>query len=210
MARLSLKNTLSAAALAVFSTTAFGHGLMVEPPARNAFCGYMEKPDQAVTPACVEAAQADANGMYQFMSVLTHDIGRMGGPTENVCGFDSETWNGGPTPWDHQFDWPTTAINSGPLTITWDISWGPHWDDTEEFRYWITKPDFNYEVGGDLTWDDFESAPFCVLNYSDTNPSADPAVVTDKANSLFHTTCNLPERSGRHIIYGEWGRNHFT
>lgn len=133
---------------------------MVEPPARNAFCGYMEKPDQAVTPACVEAAQADANGMYQFMSVLTHDIGRMGGPTENVCGFDSETWNGGPTPWDHQFDWPTTAINSGPLTITWDISWGPHWDDTEEFRYWITKPDFNYEVGGDLTWDDFESAPF--------------------------------------------------
>ncbi len=194
----------------LFASAAFSHGLMVEPPSRNAHCGLNEKPDQATTPACVEAAQLDSNGMYQFMSVLTHTIGRSGGDSTNVCGYDSETWNGGPSPWDHQLDWPTSSMSAGPQTFSWNISWGPHWDDTEEFKYWITREDFVYQVGSTLTWDAFEDEPFCVLNYDDTDPDGNPAVVAEKASNLFHTTCEVPEREGRHIIYGEWGRNYFT
>jgi PKD repeat protein len=150
------------------------------------------------------------------MSVLTHDVGRQGVtplPT-NICGFDSETWdnynNGNTTPWDLALDWPTTDVSSGALDITWDIQWGPHFDDTEEFVYYITKPTFNFQIGTPLTWDDFEATPFCKQTYDDKNPSANPAVVPNKAAATFKTSCVLPERSGRHVVYGEWGRNFFT
>lgn len=196
--------------LVLISSVSYGHGLMVDPPARNAHCGLNEKPDQATSPACVEAFQNDSNGGYQFMSVLTHDIGRKGGTSNNVCGFDSETWGGGATPWDVATNWPTTTINSGTLDITWDISWGPHFDDTEEFVYYITKPGFQFDPNQPLSWSDFESEPFCELAYSDSSPNANPNVTPDKGNALFHTTCNVPARSGHHVIYGEWGRNHYT
>lgn len=195
----------------------FGHGLMEDPPARNWFCGAITKPDQvangtAAYPICGEAFAADFNGGYSFMSVLTHDVGRAGVTPlpEHVCGFGSETWSGGATPWDTPIDWPTNDMSSGRNEIAWNISWGPHFDDTEEFRYWITKPDFQFQVGVPLTWDDFEAQPFCVLTYDDANPTANPDVVPDKAATRFHTFCDVPARSGRHVIYGEWGRNYFT
>ena len=85
---------------------------------------------------------------YSFMSVLTHTQGRaVLGPRENVCGFDSETWNGAATVWDQPIDWPTTNLTAGPQTFTWNISWGPHFSDTAEFRYWITRPGFQFQVG---------------------------------------------------------------
>lgn len=195
------------------SATVFGHGLMSDPPARNWICGAVTKPDQAPAGSvCAEAFADDFNGGYQFMSVLTHDVGRAGvSPLpDNVCGFDSETWNGGATPWDQSLDWPTQPMSAGQQTFTWDISWGPHFDDTEEFRYWITKPGFQYQVGQPLSWDDFESQAFCVLEYNDSNPNGNPNVIPEKGSSLFHTQCNVPERSGRHVIYGEWGRNEWT
>ncbi|WP_052481304.1 lytic polysaccharide monooxygenase [Gilvimarinus agarilyticus] len=195
------------------SSNALGHGLMSDPPARNWFCGASTKPDTAEPgSACAEAFADDFTSGYSFMSVLTHDVGRAGVTPlpDNVCGFDSETWQGGATPWDKAIDWPTNPMSSGEQTITWDISWGPHFDDTEEFRYWITKPGFEFQVGQPLTWDDFESQAFCVLEYDDSNPNANPNIVPDKGNALFHTSCDVPERTGRHVIYGEWGRNEYT
>jgi chitin-binding protein len=109
-----------------FSGISYGHGLMLNPPARNAVCGLPEdqKPHNASIPACIDAFAVDNQGGYQFMSVLTHDVGRQGVtplPT-NVCGFNSETWdnynNGNTTPWDLALDWPTTDVSSGALDIT--------------------------------------------------------------------------------------------
>ncbi|MEM9553290.1 MAG: lytic polysaccharide monooxygenase [Acidobacteriota bacterium] len=195
----------------------FGHGLMESPASRNWFCGAITKPDQvangtAAYPVCGEAFAADFNGGYSFMSVLTHDVGRSGvSPLPpHVCGFGSETWNGGATPWDTPIDWPTNSLTSGRNEIVWNISWGPHFDDTEEFRYWITTSSFQYQVGVPLTWSDFEAQPFCVLTYDDASPGANPDVVADKPATRFHTFCDVPPRSGRHVIYGEWGRNEFT
>jgi len=207
-----------AAILMAYSSLSHGHGLMVDPPARNAFCGLAEdqKPHNATNPACVAAFANDMNGGYQFMSVLTHDVGRQGVTPlpSNVCGFNSETWdnnnNGNTTPWDLPLNWPTTQVSSGLLDITWNISWGPHFDDTEEFVYYITKPDFQYQVGTPLTWNDFESTPFCKQNYDDKNPTSNPNVIADKAATTFKTSCTLPSRNGRHVVYGEWGRNFFT
>jgi predicted carbohydrate-binding protein with CBM5 and CBM33 domain len=188
---------------------------MTDPPARNAFCGYITKPDQVANgvaqyPICGQAFNATGlspQAGYSFMAVLTHTLGySVVGARTNVCSFNSETWSGGPTPWDQPIDWPTTAISSGPLTITWNVSWGPHFSDTAEFRYWITRSDFVYTVGKALSFSDFEAQPFCVLSYDDFNPTANPNITPDKTAALFKTRCTVPQRSGRHVIYGEWGR----
>ncbi len=212
--------TVLVAALALLAPAgALAHGLMVSPPARNAFCGHITKPDHipngtAQYPVCGDAFRApgvDPNAGYNFMSVLTHTTGYAGvGARTNVCSFNSETWSGAATPWDQPINWPTTAISSGPLTITWDISWGPHFGDTEDFKYWITRPDFVWTTSRPLSFSDFEAQPFCVLNYNDANPSGNPNVIPNTGSATFQTRCTVPSRSGRHVIYGEWGRNLWT
>lgn len=195
------------------SAQLFAHGLMENPASRNWICGATTKPDQvdngtAEHPECGTAFATNPIAGYSFMSVLTHAQGRSVVtplPT-HVCSFGSETWKGAQTPWDVPMDWPAQPMGTGEQTITWNISWGPHFDDTAEFRYWITKADFQFSPTRELTWDDFESTPFCVLSYDDKNPTANPAVISDKDTSHFYTKCNIPERSGHHVIYGEWGR----
>ena len=207
---------LTVITLGGLSGDALAHGLIQSPPSRNWFCGAITKPDEVANgvaqfPICGGAFAFDQIAGYNFMSVLTHTLGRsVVGPRTNVCGFNSETFNGGTTVWDQPIDWPTTNITSGPQTFTWNITWGPHFSDTQEFRYWITKPSFQFQVGRPLSFNDFEDQPFCVLSYNDANPTGNPAITTDKANALFQTRCNVPERAGRQVIYAEWGRNQFT
>lgn len=196
--------------------SAFAHGLIQSPPSRNWFCGALTKPDEvsngvAQFPICGGAFALDQVQGYSFMSVLTHTLGRsVVGPRTNVCGFNSESFGGAATVWDQPIDWPTSNMTAGPNTFTWNISWGPHYSDTQEFKYWITKPTFQFQVGRPLSFSDFEDTPFCTLAYDDANPSANAAITPDKANSQFHTRCTVPARSGRHVIYAEWGRNQFT
>ncbi len=214
----SVQVALWAIALAFVSavSSAFGHGLMEDPPSRNWLCGVITKPHEvsngnAEYPECGDAFNT-VDGGYQFMSVLTHARGRskVNPLPAHVCGFGSETWQGGATPWDAAIDWPTTSMSSGRQEIKWNIQWGPHFTDTEEFRYWITKSSFDFEVGQALTWNDFESEPFCVLSYDNANSNANPDVIPLTGTTRFRTFCDVPQRSGRHIIYGEWGRNEWT
>ena len=179
--------------LAALTGNALGHGLIQSPPSRNWFCGAITKPDQVANgvaefPVCGDAFAADPIAGYSFMSVLTHTLGRsVVGPRANVCGFNSESFNGGATVWDQPINWPTSNMSAGPQTFTWNISWGPHYSDTQEFKYWITKPGFQFQVGRPLSFDDFEDQPFCVLAYDDANPTANPDIIPDKANALFQT-----------------------
>lgn len=165
-------------------------------------------------PECAAAFINDWNGGYQFMSVLTHDVGRGGSMGQvanlplNVCGFDSETWSGGMTPWDMTgVDWPTSMVDStDPLKIVWDISYGPHFSDTQEFVHYVTKDNFVYDKDTPLSWDDFEDVPFCVLEHDPNNPAANPLVIPRVNDAEFDTWCTIPpSKSGRHIIYAEWG-----
>jgi predicted carbohydrate-binding protein with CBM5 and CBM33 domain len=193
-----------------------GHGLVEDPPSRNWFCGGITKPHEvdngvAQYPECGTAFKFQQGG-YQFMSVLTHNVGRSGvSPLPNhVCGFDSETWFGGRTPWDAAMDWPTSPITAGRNEFKWNIFWGPHFDDTEEFRYWITKPAFQFDPNAPLSWNDFEDSPFCLQKYNHDNPNGNLDVIPLTDSAAFLTFCNVPERDGRHVIYAEWGRNQWT
>jgi len=214
--RIDLFRAMIFCAFAALSQGASAHGLVQDPPSRNWFCGFLTKPDQvqngvAQYPVCGGAFFApgiEPTAGYSFMSVLTHTAGRaVIGPRTNVCGFNSETWNGAATVWDQPIDWPTTPMAAGPRNFTWSISWGPHFSDTTDFRYWITKSGFVWQTGKALSFSDFEDTPFCSLAYNDTTPNANPNIVPDKANATFLTRCTVPARAGRHVIYAEWGRN---
>ncbi len=210
---------LALCALGALSSGVFAHGLIQEPASRNWFCGAITKPDHvqngtAQYPVCGNAFFApgiEPTAGYSFMSVLTHTTGRNGvGPRANVCGFNSETWNGQATVWDQPIDWPAVPMTAGPRNFVWNISWGPHFSDTEEFRYWITRPGFVWQTGRALSFSDFEDTPFCTLTYNDANPNGNPNVTPNTAAATFTTRCTVPSRSGRHVIYAEWGRNFFT
>jgi chitin-binding protein len=191
----------------------WAHGLIEEPPSRSWVCGVDTKPDEikwgtAKTPACSTAFAVNPVAAYDYMAVLSHTLGRseVEPLPAYVCGFASEKWNGTETPWDAPMDWPVNPVSPGPINIKWNIVWGPHFDDTKEFKYWITKSDFVFSPAKALSWDDFEAEPFCSLPYDDTHPTANPDVTADKAASTFVTRCTLPQRSGHHVVYGEWGR----
>ncbi len=216
---MSISRLAGLALLGMFSTAALSHGLVQDPPSRNWFCGAITKPDHVANgtaqyPVCGQAftdPDVTTNDGYSFMSVLTHTTGRAGvGPRTNVCGFNSETWNGRATVWDQPIDWPTVPMTAGQKTFTWNISWGPHFSDTSDFRYWITKSDFVWQTGRALSFSDFEEQPFCNLAYDDANPNGNPNVIPNVASQTFQTRCTVPARSGRHVIYAEWGRNQWT
>ena len=176
-----------------------GHGLIQDPPSRNWFCGFLTKPDQvqngvAQYPVCGNAFFAPGTNTtdgYSFMSVLTHTTGFEGiGPRENVCSFNSESFPGRIVPWDVPIDWPTVPMTAGPRNFVWSISWGPHFSDTSDFRYWITKPTFVWQTGRPLSFADFEDAPFCDLAYNDATPNANPAATRPTVTATWR--CNSP------------------
>ena len=217
--RIRLSLLLIKSLLILTSDPLQAHGVIQSPPSRNWFCGAITKPDQvrngtAAFPVCGEAFAGkglDPSQGYQFMSVLSHDQGLfVQGPKSNVCSYDSETFKGAPTVWDQAINWPVTPFSSGPQTLTWNIQWGPHFQDTQEFRYWITRADYAFKVGTPLRPEDLEAQPFCSLRYDDRAPDANPDVRADKGQALFKTRCTVPDRKGRHVIYGEWGRNAWT
>lgn len=225
MPLLRHKSLRTFTSLALMFTTlhSFAHGVIESPASREQFCGVESKPDEIFKdkmthekcrPIMTKADGSLENTVYNFMAVLTHTIGRSTKPIEQlpkyVCGFASEMWSGGKTPWDRAIDWPTNLITGGTQKFVWNISWGNHFGDTEEFVYWITKPDFVFDPTKELTWNDFESTPFCQLKYNDQNPTGNPNIIPDKVNNRFTTTCNVPARKNRAVIYGEWGRNSNT
>ncbi|CEK11374.1 lytic polysaccharide monooxygenase [Legionella hackeliae] len=218
-----LINFFSWLVLFLFSVATFSHGVIESPASREQFCGVESKPDEIFKekmthekcrPIMTKGDGTMDNSVYNFMAVLTHTIGRSNKPLDqlpaHVCGFGSESWGGGKTPWDKAIDWPTNLLSSGSQKFIWNISWGNHFGDTEEFVYWITKPDFQYDPNKELSWNDFEPSPFCKLNYNDQTPNANPNVTPDKTNNRFITTCTVPARNNRAVIYGEWGRNSHT
>jgi chitin-binding protein len=203
-------------ALAALSSV-HADGLMELPRARNWYCGFTTKPDEipnnrAQFPACSTAFAALPMAAYNFMTVVTHTWGRAKTSPlpAHVCSFDAETWKGVQTPWDVPMEWPTSPMSPGIQSIVWNAAWGPHYDDTHDFSYWITKSDFKFSLTKELTWEDFETEPFCTELYDDKNPAANPDVIVDKTAIKFTTKCTVPARSGHHVIYGEWGRNENT
>lgn len=218
MSKILLPSFISLMFLTVCQN-AYSHGIIESPASRQQFCGVLTKPEQIYDsklyeekcrPIMTKPDGSMDDSLYNFMAVLTHSKGHAEGSPAHVCGFNSETWGNGKTPWDTAMDWPTVGIQGGRQPFVWNISWGNHFGDTEEFVYWITKPEFKFDPNKELSWNDFEVQPFCKLKYDDNNPAANPDIKPDKSKNIFTTYCNVPNRQNRAVIYAEWGRNEWT
>jgi predicted carbohydrate-binding protein with CBM5 and CBM33 domain len=84
--------------------------------------------------------------------------------------------------------WTKRKMQSGPNEFTWRFL-AAH--PIADFKYYITKE--NWDPNKPLTRDSLELTPFCVI----------PGGPASATGSTTHT-CDVPERSGYHVIYGAW------
>jgi hypothetical protein len=124
---------------------------------------------------------------YSFMSVLTHTTGRAGiGPRTNVCGFNSETWNGAATVWDPTHRLADRAHDRGPAQFRCGTSPGA------ALLGHLGFPLLDHEVrascgrrAAPLSFSDFRDLPFCDLALQRRDAEREPESHSDKANALF-------------------------
>ena len=190
---------------------AFSHGWIETPPSRKQHCGVEVTPDNPSSDKCDDAFSkftGPNEHWYGFMSVFALNGGRkVVKTTTNVCGFDGGFHGPAAGPWDTAAAWPVTPFSSGEQTFTWNIQYGPHFSDTEEMVLWITKPGFTFNADAALQWDQLEADPFCDEQIIPGDFSSNPKMSANQGANTISVTCDVPERSGRHIIYGEWGRS---
>lgn len=158
------------------------HGYITSPPSRQASCA----------DGSVEEANCDGV-TYEPQSVETPK----GAPFDVDIG--DKLCNGGGDRFAALNNageglWPQTSIPaSSDLTVEWKIT-AAH--KTQNWIYYITKPELELDPSQPLTKDDFQEEPILLL---DTNTDPPPA-------TLSHTipAKGLANHSGYAVIYGVW------
>lgn len=84
--------------------------------------------------------------------------------------------------------WTKVNINSGTNTFSWKLT-AAH--ATASWKYYITKD--NWDPNAPLSRNSFDLTPFCSVDYGGVRPPFE-----------YSNTCNVPERSGYHVILAVW------
>jgi predicted carbohydrate-binding protein with CBM5 and CBM33 domain len=158
------------------------HGWITTPPSRQASCADKE----------VEEAYCDGV-TYEPQSVETakgapfqRDVG------EHICNGGGSRFAGLDT--TGAGIWPQTSIPaSEDLHVEWKITVG---HKTQNWVYYITKPELELDPSQPLTKADFQEEPILLL---DTDTSAPPAAVSHTIPSA-----GFSNHSGYAVIYGVW------
>ncbi|MFG3656157.1 lytic polysaccharide monooxygenase [Streptomyces sp. NPDC047706] len=175
---------------ALATAPASAHGSMGDPVSRVSQC-YAEGPESPRSDACKAAVAAGGTqALYDWNGVR---IGNAAGqhealiPDGKLCSANNEAFKGLDLA---RADWPATSVSSGSYTFKYRVT-APH---KGTFTVYVTKPGFDPAKA--LGWDDLDLA----------NPVA---TVTDPAASggFYTFSGNLPERSGRHVLYALWQRS---
>ena len=167
--------------LAAFCQGAFAHGLVQDPPARNWLCGAVTKPDHvqngvAQYPVCGGVFRAGRRARRRLQlhecAHAHHGPRRRRSANQRLRfqfrNLERRGHGLGPA---HRL---AHGADDRRAPHSWNISWGPHFSDSSDFRYWITKPGFVWQTGRALSFSDFEDLPFCDLAYNDATPNANP------------------------------------
>ncbi|WP_119393488.1 lytic polysaccharide monooxygenase [Salinibius halmophilus] len=191
-----MKKTLLTLSATLASAMAFGHGSMIEPPSRQLMCsnGNIENPQD---PACAAAkavhgtlagydpyavAQGSANGNHRAVV-----------PDGKLCSGNAAWYPGYDLVRD---DWQATPIQAdanGQYTFRF-LATAPH--KTRDWIFYVTKPGYNNEA---LTWDNIEE--FARIGEV-------PLQRNDSVRGAFYEmTIDLPQRSGKHVIFNVWQRS---
>jgi chitin-binding protein len=181
---------LVAAALVVVALLpaqpASAHGTMSDPPSRVYICK-QQNPENPTNDACRAAIALggtqpfyDWNEVSQLTAAGRH---REIIPDGKLCSGGRDKYRGLDLT---RADWPAKRISPGPLTITYHAT-APH--ANSNFEFYITRQGW---------------APTMPLNWADLVPLSK----FDNQNPTTFTnwTLQIPQRTGRHIIYTIWQR----
>jgi predicted carbohydrate-binding protein with CBM5 and CBM33 domain len=193
---------VAAVVAALIPATSWAHGAMLTPGSRTYLC-YKDgltstgeiKPTNA---ACQNAlAVGGTQPFYDWFGVLRSDgAGRTRGfiPDGALCSGGNTKYAGFDAP---RNDWPLTHLTSG-ASFTWTYAaWAAHpgW-----FYLYVTKD--GYDPNQALTWADMEETPFGSADHPPINGTA--------PSGYYYWTGNLPNKTGRHVIYSVWQRSDST
>ncbi|MFC8870644.1 lytic polysaccharide monooxygenase [Streptomyces sp. NPDC057148] len=169
---------------------ASAHGSMGDPVSRVSQC-HAEGPENPKSAACKAAVAAGGTqALYDWNGIR---IGNAAGkhqeliPDGKLCSANDPAFKGMDLA---RADWPATSVSSGSYTFKYRVT-APH---KGTFKVYITKPGYD---------------PSKPLGWSDLDLSAPVATATDPAASGgFYTFAGeLPERSGKHLLYAVWQRS---
>ncbi|MFD7551761.1 lytic polysaccharide monooxygenase [Streptomyces sp. NPDC059816] len=171
------------------ASPAAAHGSMSDPVSRVSAC-FAEGPESPDTAACKAlVASTGTQPLYDWNEV---NIANAAGahrqiiPDGKLCSANRSKYAGLDTP---RTDWPSSPFKSGNHTFKYRVT-APHKGSIELY---ITK--VGYDATKALKWSDLESQPFATV----TNPRLE--------NGSFIFDGNVPQRSGRHLIYSIYQRS---
>jgi chitin-binding protein len=165
---------------------ASAHGYVSNPKSRAFLCTSAQGGGSSA--ACIAAAAAGNSRQYEPQSIGiggANDNHQQLIPDGKLCSANIGSMNGLNLA---RGDWGATSVSAGSRTFVWTNT-AQH--KTTYFRYYITKQGFNPATTA-LKWSDLEQI-------HQTGPS-------DREATSTHTI-NLPQRTGRHIVYSIWQRD---
>jgi predicted carbohydrate-binding protein with CBM5 and CBM33 domain len=169
------------------ATPASAHGTLSDPPSRVYRCKN-EGPERPTSDGCKAAVALGGSApFYDWNEVSLLDAGsqhRAKIPDGKLCSAGRDKYRGLDIA---TAGWPAKSVRPGALTVTYHAS-APH--ASSQFTFFITKSGYN--VNNPLRWSDLEQ----IADFPRQNPS-----------TFTNWTINLPQRTGRHILYSIWQRS---
>ncbi|WP_052745559.1 lytic polysaccharide monooxygenase auxiliary activity family 9 protein [Allosalinactinospora lopnorensis] len=171
--------------------SAHAHGTMADPASRVYQC-LQEGPESPQSAACQDAiAEGGTQPIYDWNEInIPNADGRHREiiPDGRLCSAGRDKYAAFDAPRD---DWPSTGLPSGgTATLTFHAS-APH---VGTYYFYLTND--GYDPTEPLNWSDLESEPLAEV----TDPESD-------GQGMWSTTVDLPERSGKHLLYVIWQRS---
>ncbi|WP_239162051.1 lytic polysaccharide monooxygenase auxiliary activity family 9 protein [Acrocarpospora phusangensis] len=172
--------------VALPATPASAHGTMSNPPSRVYVCKN-EGPENPQSNACKAAVAAGGTqAFYDWNEVSLLEVGGQHQafvPNGKLCSAGRDKYRGLDLA---RSDWPATNFSSGPRTITYHAT-APH--ANSNFSFYITRAGWNPTMP--LNWSDLVH----IQTFNNQNPT-----------TFTNWTINIPQRTGRHILYSIWQR----
>ncbi|MEM7194374.1 MAG: lytic polysaccharide monooxygenase auxiliary activity family 9 protein [Pseudomonadota bacterium] len=181
----------------ITSKPALSHGTILVPESRIYKCRFSGNPENHADPAC--RAAIDLGGtqpIYDWTAILQSNADSQHEdvvPDGELCGGGNAAFVGMNLT---RTDWQTTSISpdsNGEFEFIYYAT-APH--ATKDMIMYITRP--QWQPGDTLRWDDLEE--FCRFGNVPLEQDADN-------KDIYRMRCDLPERTGTHIIYNVWQRS---
>ena len=168
------------------SPPAAAHGSMSDPPSRVYVCKNEgpESPDSAACKAAVAVAGTQA--FYDWNEVSLLEAGgrhREIIPDGQLCSAGRAKYRGLDL---QRTDWPAKRVSPGTFTLTYHAT-APH--SNSNFEFYITRA--GWAPSMPLRWSDLVH----LRTFVNQNPT-----------TFTQWTINLPQRTGRHLLYSIWQR----